>query len=79
MAGSVTSVTAGSRTPVGSGAQYKRVRNLSATSGQPSNAAAAARAAKGLGGMSSPAPSEDSGIGMMYRQIIAHDPTISKT
>lgn len=54
--------------PARSGATpYSRVRNLSQTSVQPT----------GRGKMvGSPAPSEDSGVGM-YKRIVAHDPTMS--
>lgn len=48
----------------------KRTRNISQTSGAPR--AAAGTPAKA---MASPAPSEDSGVGL-YRQMLANDPTL---
>ena len=51
------------------GQPAKRVRNISVTSGPPRVGNAKTLSA---------VPSEDSGVGM-YRQIIAHDPSISST
>jgi len=57
--------------PVRSGATpYSRVRNLSQTSVPPTS-----RIINGKM-VGSPAPSEDSGVGM-YKRIVAHDPTMS--
>ena len=58
-------------TPARSGATpYSRVRNLSQTSVPPTS-----RVINGKM-VGSPAPSEDSGVGM-YKRIVAHDPTMS--
>lgn len=51
----------------------KRIRNTSQTSGATGAARTAATAAKTL---SSPAPSEDSGVGL-YRQMLAKDPSLN--
>jgi hypothetical protein len=58
-------------TPVRAGtAPYARARNLSQTSVQPTS-----RVINGKM-VGSPAPSEDSGVGM-YKRIVAHDPTMN--
>jgi hypothetical protein len=58
-------------TPVRSGTTpYSRARNLSQTSVQPTSRVINGRT------VSSPAPSEDSGVGM-YKRIVAQDPTMN--
>ena len=58
----------GTTTPV----PAKRPRNVSQTGGaRPIAAAAAAK------GVASPAPSEDSGVGFLYRQVLANDPSLN--
>ena len=62
------------RAPVRSGATpYSRVRNLSQTSVQPTSRIINGKA---VTSPASPAPSQDSGVGM-YKRIVAHDPTMS--